>query len=94
MNPFIDHTEITYREDQYGGIIIDDSTVTQPLEEFEKKLTRIIFGLAAKTLIWITLPIDKSSYIPVLTKHGFTFYDCNENSLILLKKFSLILPFR
>jgi 8-oxo-dGTP diphosphatase len=89
MNPFIDHTEITYREDKYGGIIIDDSTVTQPLEEFEKSLIKIISDLAGKTLIWITLPIGKSNYIAVLTKHGFTFYDCNENSLILLKKLTL-----
>ncbi|MCW5213098.1 NUDIX domain-containing protein [Desulfobulbus sp. TB] len=86
MNPFIDRTAITCREDKYGGVIIDDATVTQPLEEFEKSLIKMISDQTGRTLIWITLPIAKSGYIPVLTKHGFTFYDCSENSLILLKK--------
>ncbi|MCI5224444.1 MAG: hypothetical protein D3924_17700 [Candidatus Electrothrix sp. AR4] len=86
MNPFIDPTEITYREDKYGGIIIDDSTITQPIEEFEKRLIKVLSDQAGRNLIWITLPIGKLSYIPALTKHGFTFYDCSEKSLILLKK--------
>ena len=60
MLPAIDQTTITYQEDKYGGIIIDDSTVNQPLQEFEKILTEIILDQANKNLIWITLPIDKS----------------------------------
>lgn len=82
----MDHTAIAYREDKYGGIILDDFTVVQPLDEFEQSLVKLIFDQADKNLIWITLPISKSSYIPVLTRHGFAFYDCSENSLILLKK--------
>ena len=82
----MDHTAITYREDKYGGIIIDDTTVIQPLDEFEKSLVKLISDQADKKLLWITLPISKSHYIPVLTKHEFTFYDCNEKAIILLKK--------
>ncbi|XOF33978.1 MAG: NUDIX domain-containing protein [Candidatus Electrothrix sp. YB6] len=77
---------ITYKEDKYGGIIIDDTTVVQALDEFEKGLVKLISDQADKKLLWITLPISKSRYIPVLTKHEFTFYDCNEKTIILLRK--------
>ena len=86
MNPSIDQTAIKLREDRYGGVIIDDSTVHQPLEVFEENLIKIISDQAGKNLMWITLPISKSSYIPIFTKHGFQFYDCSENSITLFKR--------
>lgn len=61
----MDHTAIAYREDKYGGIILDDFTVVQSLDEFEQSLVKLIFDQADKNLIWITLPISKSGYIPV-----------------------------
>lgn len=34
----------------------------------------------------MTLPIEKSEYIPCLTQQNFTFYDCSETKLVLVKK--------
>ena len=84
--PAFDHTRIRYQEDRYGGIILDGTAINQTPEEFEENLTKIIAEHADKNLLWITLPIEKSAYIPLLTKHNFTFYDCSETALILVKK--------
>ncbi len=86
MTSVLHQTGITYTEDRYGGIIIDAASLHQPLQKFEKSLTEMIGQQADKHLIWITLAIEKSAYIPLLTKYGFTFYDCNETEIILLKK--------
>ena len=86
MKLVTDHTTIKIREDRYGGIIIDESTVNQPLEELEECLVKIISTHGNKNLIWITLPIGRSNYIPVFTNYDFNFYDCSEKSITLLKK--------
>ena len=80
--------------DRYGGMIIDSSTIPQTLDEFENKLIQIISAQKNKKLLWITLPIGKSDYIPLLTRHNFVFFDCNETSITLLKRLAAnpILP--
>ena len=86
MHSSFDHTTIKLREDRYGGVIIDDSTVPQTLEVIEENLKNIISEQTDKKIMWITLPIGKSSYIPIFTKYDFNFYDCSENSITLFKK--------
>lgn len=39
-----------------------------------------------KKLIWISLPIELSDFIPILTKLDFEFHHCDERTLTLLKK--------
>lgn len=75
--------------DRYGGITIDSSTIPHTLDEFENILIQIISDKKDKNLLWITLPIGKSDYIPLLTKHNFIFYDCNETSITLLKRLAI-----
>lgn len=86
MNRATNHTAIQFSEDRYGGVIIDESTVNQPLEILEKCLVNLISTSADKKILWITLPIGKSSYIPVFTKYDFNFYDCGEKRITLFKK--------
>jgi len=86
MNSSFDHTAIKLREDSYGGVIIDDSIVPQTLEVLEENLKNIISEQIDKKVMWITLPISKSSYIPIFNKYDFNFYDCSENSITLFKK--------
>ncbi len=86
MNIATDHTTIQFSDDRYGGVIIDESTVNQPLEALEECLVKIISTNTDKKILWITLPISKSSYIPLFTKYEFNFYDCGEKSITLFKK--------
>ncbi len=89
MNKTIDPITIRLTPDRYGGITIDSSTIPHTLDEFENNLTQIISAQKNKNLLWITLPISKSGYIPLLTKHNFVFFDCNENSITLLKRLAV-----
>ena len=86
MNTASDHTEIKLREDRYGGVIIDDSTIPQNPEVLEENLKYILSEQTDKKVMWVTLPISKSNSIPIFTRYDFTFYDCNEKSITLFKR--------
>jgi 8-oxo-dGTP diphosphatase len=86
MKSASDHTDIKFREDRYGGVIIDDSTIPQSLEALEENLTNIISEQTDKKVMWVTLPIGKSSAIPIFTRHEFNFYDCSETGITLYKR--------
>jgi 8-oxo-dGTP diphosphatase len=86
MTSASNQSKITYQEDKYGGIILDDAAFKLTPAVFEKELAKLIADHTDKKLIWITLPIAKSEYIPLLTQQNFTFYDCSETTLILVKK--------
>ncbi len=86
MNKTVESITIKLTPDRYGGIIIDSSTIPQPLDAFENTLIEIISDQKHTNLLWITLPIGKSGYIPLLTKYDFVFFDCNETSITLLKR--------
>jgi 8-oxo-dGTP diphosphatase len=72
--------------DKYGGLTIDGTTLPTSLKKFENSLNKIISDEQDKKLLWITLPISKSNYIPLLTEYDFVFYDCTETSITLLKR--------
>jgi len=86
MTKIIAPTTIKLTPDRYGGVILDSSTIPPGLDEFEKNLDQIISAQKGKKLLWITLPIGQSVYIPLLTRHDFVFFDCNEASITLFKR--------
>jgi 8-oxo-dGTP diphosphatase len=87
-------TSINLITDNYEGITIDNSTLPDTIEAFEKELITIIDTLQSKKLLWIKVPISKSDFIPLLTKYDFVFHHCNEKDITLLKRLSIdpILP--
>ncbi|MDC0933726.1 NUDIX domain-containing protein [Arcobacteraceae bacterium] len=89
MQESFDFTDINLITDNYEGITIDKDTIPHNIVEFEKELTVIIDNLTNKKLLWIKLHIDKSHYIPLLTKYDFIFHHCNEEDITLLKRLSI-----
>lgn len=82
-------TQINIIKDQYDGVTIDHLTIPENIIHFEQELLTILEKLeilANKKLLWIKLPIEKSDFIPILTKYDFVFHHCNENDITLLKK--------
>lgn len=73
-------------EDQYGGIIVEDSALIPTKDIFANEITQLIKSLINKKLLWVKIPIDKSEYIPILTNLNFEFHHCDERSLTLVKK--------
>ena len=82
-------SSIKLTQDRFGGVTIDHSALPHKLDEFEIQIIKIISDHKDKKLLWITLPIQKSDYIPLLTKYDFVFYDCNETSITLLKRLAV-----
>ncbi len=72
--------------DQYNGVIIDNSTLPNNKEDFQKSIKQLIASLNNKNLIWIKIPIEKSDFIPILTHLNFEFHHCDENNIMLIKK--------
>ncbi len=79
-------TAVNLIHDKYDGITIDIDTIPSDIKEFENELISIINNTKNKKLLWIKIPIEKSEIIPLLTKHDFVFYYCNEKSITMLKK--------
>jgi len=73
-------------EDKYKGITIDSTSLPESVDVFKEELTQLIASLENKNLIWMSIPIEKSEYIPVLTKLGFEFHHCEERKVMLVKK--------
>jgi 8-oxo-dGTP diphosphatase len=73
-------------EDKFDGVTIDNTTLPNLKEEFESDIKKILKSIKDKKLLWIKLSIEKSDFIPILTKHGFVFHHCEETELMLVKK--------
>ncbi len=73
-------------EDKYNGITIDNVAQFETADDFHKEIKRLIDSSINKKLLWVKIPIEKSDFIPVLTKLGFEYHHCDEMSLMLVKK--------
>jgi 8-oxo-dGTP diphosphatase len=73
----------------YDGVIIDNTTLPFKKEDFKNEIVRLIESSKTKKLIWISIPIEKSNFIPILTNLDFEFHHCDEKNLILIKKIAL-----
>ncbi len=72
--------------DRYGGVTIDSSALSDNIEDFKTEIEELILSAKNKNLLWIRIPIEKSDFIPILTKLGFDFHHCNTHDLMLIKK--------
>ncbi|WP_331775228.1 NUDIX hydrolase [Sulfurospirillum sp. 1612] len=86
MKAHYDFTSFELKEDRYDGISITCLNIQHSLLEFEKEIQVILKNLTTKKLLWITLSIEHSKFIPILTQHGFLFHHCNERDITLVKK--------
>lgn len=73
-------------DNKFDGVIVDNTTLPQKKDEFEKEIEQLIESLKEKKLLWIKIPIEKSDFIPILTNLDFEFHHCDEKNLMLIKK--------
>ena len=72
--------------DPYNGITILSEDLPKDILEFEQNLKDLIQNVKDnKNLIWIYIDIEKSDFIPIATKVGFTFHSCNSDYILLVK---------
>ena len=72
--------------DPYNGLTIQSEDLPQNIFDFEKNLIILVNELKnTRNLIWIYIDILKADFIPITTKHGFTFHSCNSDYILLVK---------
>ncbi|MCP4650491.1 MAG: NUDIX domain-containing protein [PVC group bacterium] len=79
-------TSINLTKDKYDGITLDNASIPNDVNAFEKELINIIENTKDKKLLWVKLPIEKSHMIPLLSKYKFVFHHCNETDITMFKK--------
>lgn len=75
-------------ENNHDGVLVENSTLPITIDAFKEEITLLIKSILDKKLLWIKIPIEKSHFIPVLTKLEFDFHHCDEKNLMLVKKLS------
>jgi 8-oxo-dGTP diphosphatase len=75
-------------DNKYDGVLVDNATLPENKAEFEDEIKQLIEKIKNKKLLWIKIPIEKSTFIPILTNLDFEFHHCDEKSIMLLKKMS------
>mgnify|MGYP000883461117 CR=1 FL=1 len=75
--------------DNYDGVIVDETTLPENKSEFEDEISKIIDSNQNHKLLWCRILIEKSDFIPVLTKLGFEFHHCNDRKLMMVKRLSV-----
>ncbi len=73
-------------EDRCQGITVEASTLPESKDEFQNEISSLIPNLNGSKLLWIKIPIEKSDFIPVLTKMDFKFHHCYEDYVMMVKK--------
>lgn len=76
--------------DKFNGIIINTEALPSEVDTFKTELAEVVsFSQAnSKNIIWLTLPIHRSQFVPVATDFGFIFHNCQEHELTLIRKAS------
>lgn len=73
-------------EDKYNGLILDTTSIPELNDDFRKEVLEIVETNKNKNLLWIKIPIERATLIPILADIGFEFHHCDERSIMLVKK--------
>jgi 8-oxo-dGTP pyrophosphatase MutT (NUDIX family) len=79
---------LSHEYDDFNGIIVDTESLPTALNEFSKRLDKLLVHSKQqeKAVIWLTLPIELSHLVNVATEQGFTFHNCLANEVTLIRK--------
>ena len=87
-NDALQYKTFFLKEDKYNGFTLDNKKVFLDTKDFKENIEELILTLRKekRKLLWVPLDIEQASYIPILTKMGFTFHTCEEKKLLLVKE--------
>ncbi len=77
---------LEYEVNRFNGIEIQADLLPQEVEQFTLQLTNSLehWKLNGNQLVWLEVPIEKSSFIAPATAAGFVFHHSTERSLTML----------
>lgn len=76
---------LPYQEDRYEGVVIPEQHLPLDPNVFIEKLRHSmeIWKEKQKRGIWLRIPIEKSSFIPLAVYQGFTFHHAEKDYLMM-----------
>lgn len=76
---------LNFAEDKYDGATIDANTLPETDEEFNQLLDNSLqfWKSTKKRGIWLKVPIQKSSFIPIAVSKGFIFHHAEKDYLMM-----------
>ncbi|CAL5020536.1 unnamed protein product [Urochloa decumbens] len=72
-------------EDEYGGMVVDADRLPADTGGFARSLAASLsyWKSAGKKGVWLKLPLDRSEFIPLAVKEGFSYHHAEESYLML-----------
>ncbi len=76
---------LNFAEDKYDGATIDAKTLPDTDEDFKLKLENSLeyWKNTKKRGIWLKVPIEKSSFIPIAVSKGFIFHHAEKDYVMM-----------
>jgi len=77
--------------DPYNGVTTDMKNILNDKIEFEKNLLILIQQLQKENrrLLWITFDLKNANLIEIAAREGFTFHNCEKESIMMVKELVL-----
>ncbi|RDX33565.1 NUDIX domain-containing protein [Arcobacter sp. HD9-500m-PIT-SAG02] len=92
MNDFIDEVwGFNLILDRYNGVTISSLPLIEDKISFENNLLLLIQDLQKekRKLLWITFSLENAHLIEIASKQQFTFHNCGDNYVMMVKKLTL-----
>ncbi len=72
--------------DRHGGVVVAEATLPNTIEEFGERLEPSLTHWKSQSikLVWLSLPAEKSTFIPVALAQNFIFHHCFDNQIMLV----------
>jgi len=74
--------------DRYNGVTVDSFPFLEDKISFENNLLVLIQHLENENrkLLWVTFSLDNAHLIGIASNHAFTFHNCGEDYVMMVKK--------
>jgi 8-oxo-dGTP diphosphatase len=74
--------------DPYNGVTVEQNQNFDDVDTFEDRLLQLITQLKneKRNLLWITFTLEYSHLIPIASKYDFTFHNCDEDYVMMVKE--------
>ncbi|MCI0581210.1 MAG: NUDIX domain-containing protein [Chloroflexi bacterium] len=74
--------------DSFGGVTIRQECLPTSAEQFATLLdsSLIVWGKQGIKLVWLTIPIEKTTFVPIAVAAGFFFHHCSEDQITLVNR--------
>ncbi|KAL6911921.1 hypothetical protein ACP4OV_000726 [Aristida adscensionis] len=80
-----DSSVLEARADEYGGVVVDADRLPSDAAAFARSLAASLsyWKSLGKKGVWLKLPLDRSAFVPLAVKEGFSYHHAEESYMML-----------